>query len=168
MLKLMPRANMTSERIYYWKKMRSDFQISLAQGQEEVRKSNGRQNKWGLRRTCRRKRYRPNLKKIRGATVAHLHLQKRSGLTPDLPPATTLIWPPIRRLHFPPRHLLGKWLLDTCCAWAPMSPRSLCMLILKDNKSGRANCITQSGRVCREDIVLTGCRCAPANVAAVH
>lgn len=45
---------------------------------------------------------------------------------------------------------------------------ALCMLILKGNKSGRLNCITQSGGVCREGIVLTGCRCAPANVDAVH
>lgn len=43
-----------------------------------------------------------------------------------------------------------------------------CMFILKGNKSGRLNCITQSGVVCREGIVLTGCRCAPANVTAVH
>lgn len=94
-----------------------------------------------------------------GANVANLHCHWRSRLTPDPLPAAVLIWPPIRSLGFSPWHLLRKWLPPLFAAH--------CMLILKSNKRGRLNCISQPG-VCGEGIILTGCRCAPAKVASPH
>lgn len=78
---------MTPERMYNCNKIKCDIQTLLAWGLEKVKwitKINGEQETHGEKGG-------KGTTLIGDVTVADFHLRQRSRLTPELPPATTLI-----------------------------------------------------------------------------